>query len=84
MSNRFWVAGKRIVTYTDRERPYRSGSIGLYSEDAAAVYSPVKVRGDRGSSLGRAQVRSLWLTQVLVRLHVEPHREERELRAEDQ
>ena len=39
-----WVAGKRIVTYTDRERPYRSGSIGLYSEDASAVYSPVRVR----------------------------------------
>jgi 3-keto-disaccharide hydrolase len=40
-----WVAGKRIVTYTDRERPYRSGSIGLYTEDASAVFSPITVRG---------------------------------------
>jgi hypothetical protein len=39
-----WVAGKRLVTFTDRERPYRSGSIALYSEDASALFSPVTVR----------------------------------------
>jgi len=39
-----WASGKRVVTFTDRERPYRSGSIALYSEDAAAIYTTVKIR----------------------------------------
>ena len=36
-----WVDGVRIVRYTDRERPYSTGSIALYAEDAAVRYGPV-------------------------------------------
>jgi hypothetical protein len=39
-----WVDGKRIVAFTDRERPYRAGSIALYAEDATALYEPVAFR----------------------------------------
>jgi len=39
-----WVDGTRIVRYTDRERPYASGSIALYAEDSAVRYSPVLLR----------------------------------------
>lgn len=42
-----WVDGHRIVRFTDRERPYRSGSIALYAEDAAVSYSPVTLHGLR-------------------------------------
>jgi hypothetical protein len=38
-----WVDGVRIVRYTDRERPYSSGSIALYAEDSSALYSPIKL-----------------------------------------
>jgi hypothetical protein len=36
-----WVDGVMVVRYTDRERPYSSGSIALYAEDSAVRYSPV-------------------------------------------
>jgi hypothetical protein len=39
-----WVDGQQIVAFTDRERPYRSGSIALYAEDAVALYEPVVLR----------------------------------------
>ena len=39
-----WVDGKQIVAFTDHERPYRSGSIALYTEDAATLYRPVELR----------------------------------------
>jgi 3-keto-disaccharide hydrolase len=39
-----WVDGQQIVAYTDRERPYRSGSIALYAEDSIALYAPVVLR----------------------------------------
>jgi 3-keto-disaccharide hydrolase len=39
-----WVGGRRIVAFRDRERPYRSGSIALYAEDAVALYEPVVLR----------------------------------------
>jgi hypothetical protein len=39
-----WVDGQPIVSFTDRERPYRSGSIALYAEDAVALYQPVVPR----------------------------------------
>jgi hypothetical protein len=40
-----WVDNRRIVTFTDRERPYRSGPIGLYTEDASVLFGAVTVRG---------------------------------------
>lgn len=36
-----WVDGVRTVRFTDLERPYRSGAIALYAEDAVVRYSPV-------------------------------------------
>jgi 3-keto-disaccharide hydrolase len=39
-----WVDGQPIVAFTDRERPYRSGSIALYAEDSVALYEPVVLR----------------------------------------
>jgi hypothetical protein len=38
-----WVDGARVVRYTDGERPYRSGAIALYAEDALARYSVVSL-----------------------------------------
>jgi hypothetical protein len=38
------VDGEPIVAFTDRERPYRSGSIAPYAEDAVALYEPVVLR----------------------------------------
>ena len=29
-----WVNGSQLATYTDQERPYTSGAVGLYTEDA--------------------------------------------------
>ena len=43
-----WVNGKRLVRYTDRERPYRAGAIALYAEDAVARYSAVSLHPLRG------------------------------------
>lgn len=39
------VDGRPLVTFTDRERPYRSGAIGLYTEDAAVTFSRVRMFG---------------------------------------
>ena len=39
------VDGRHLVTYTDRERPYRAGSIGLYTEDAAVTFTRVRQFG---------------------------------------
>jgi Domain of Unknown Function (DUF1080) len=39
-----WVDDVRIVRFTDRERPHRSGSIALYAEDSSVRYSPVALR----------------------------------------
>jgi 3-keto-disaccharide hydrolase len=44
-----WVDGQLIVALTDRERPYRSGSIALYAEDAVVLYRPVMLRRIRSS-----------------------------------
>jgi 3-keto-disaccharide hydrolase len=35
------VAGRPLVRYVDTQRPYHSGSIGLYAEDASATFQPV-------------------------------------------
>jgi hypothetical protein len=37
--------GQLLTTFTDAERPYLSGSIGLYSEDAGAAFDDLVVRG---------------------------------------
>lgn len=39
-----WVDGQQIVAFTDHERPYPSGSIALYTEDATALYQPIELR----------------------------------------
>lgn len=35
------VDGRRLATVTDTQRPYLSGRIGFYTEDAAATFEPV-------------------------------------------
>jgi hypothetical protein len=38
-----WVDGKKIVSFVDSERPYLSGKVGLYNEDAAVTFDNVSV-----------------------------------------
>ena len=38
-----WVNGSLITTFTDTERPYQAGKLGLYTEDAAAQFANVRV-----------------------------------------
>lgn len=37
--------GSTLTTFSDTERPYRSGSVGVYTEDAAVDFSYVRVNG---------------------------------------
>lgn len=37
------VDGRTLVRYTDSDNPYRSGHIGLYTEDAAATYQIISL-----------------------------------------
>jgi len=37
------VDGRRLVRFADTARPYLSGRIGLYAEDASASYQPVSL-----------------------------------------
>lgn len=37
--------GKVITKFTDRERPYSQGSVGMYTEDAAADWDSIRVDG---------------------------------------
>ena len=39
-----WANGTLLTTYADTERPYRRGSIGLYTEDAHVYFDTVVVR----------------------------------------
>lgn len=39
-----WANGKLLATYTDNERPYSRGRIGLYTEDAQVAFDGVVVR----------------------------------------
>lgn len=39
------VNGKHLATFTDRERPYTSGQVGLYTEDAQVTFSGVRMFG---------------------------------------
>jgi hypothetical protein len=38
-----WADGRQLVSFTDNERPYRSGAIGLYNEDAEVEFDGVSV-----------------------------------------
>jgi hypothetical protein len=38
-----YVDGKLLATATDNERPYSSGSVGLYNEDSQVMFGPVQV-----------------------------------------
>ena len=35
--------GRRLVRFTDTQDPYRSGRVGLYTEDASVTFQPVTV-----------------------------------------
>lgn len=37
------VDGHRLVRFVDRQRPYLSGMVGLYVEDASATFQPVSI-----------------------------------------
>ncbi len=37
------VNGYRLVRFTDRQEPYRSGRVGLYTEDASVTFQPVAI-----------------------------------------
>lgn len=39
-----WADGTRLTSFTDDERPYGSGSVGLYTEDAGVAFDRVLVR----------------------------------------
>ena len=39
-----WANGKLLTRYTDKERPYFKGSVGLYTEDAEVEFDNVVVR----------------------------------------
>ena len=38
-----WVNGSQIVSFTDNERPYSSGSLGLYTEDAHVHFDNIAI-----------------------------------------
>ena len=37
------INGATVATFTDSEKPYRSGAVGLYCEDAAVTFSRISV-----------------------------------------
>jgi hypothetical protein len=39
-----WVGRKRLRSFTDHQRPYRRGSLGLYCEDSQVEFGNVLVR----------------------------------------
>lgn len=39
-----WANGEKLVTFTDRERPYLAGRVGLYNEDAEVRFDDIVVR----------------------------------------
>ena len=38
-----WANGQKLTTFTDSQRPYTSGAIGLYNEDAKTLFDNVSV-----------------------------------------
>jgi hypothetical protein len=47
------VNGAVVTTFTDRERPYSSGRVGLYTEDAEAYFDNVSVTTTSKGKKGR-------------------------------
>jgi hypothetical protein len=41
---KIWANGELLTTYTDSERPYFGGRVGLYTEDAQVAFDSVVVR----------------------------------------
>lgn len=39
-----WVDGVRLTRLADTQQPYLSGRVGLYAEDASAMFQPVSIR----------------------------------------
>jgi hypothetical protein len=39
-----WANGSLLTEFTDRERPYRDGTVAAYNEDAKTLFDDVKVR----------------------------------------
>lgn len=37
-----WVDGILMTTFTDNERPYEAGHVGLYDEDSHALFTPLR------------------------------------------
>ena len=40
-----WADGQQLTEFTDTERPYTSGSVGFYNEDAKTYFDNVRVAG---------------------------------------
>jgi hypothetical protein len=38
-----WVGDRQLTTFTDAERPYLSGSVALYNEDAEVHFENVRI-----------------------------------------
>ena len=38
-----WADGQLLTKFTDTERPYTSGSVGFYNEDAKTYFDDVSV-----------------------------------------
>lgn len=47
------AGGGPIVTFTDQERPYSSGGVGLYTEDARVAFSDITVQPIAGTQESR-------------------------------
>lgn len=41
------VDGRRLASFTDTQDPYRSGQVGLYTEDASVTFQPVTLSSAR-------------------------------------
>lgn len=48
-----YVDGVLVTTFTDRERPYASGLVGFYSEDAAVYFHSIVVTIPRNASIAK-------------------------------
>jgi hypothetical protein len=38
-----WAEGRQLVTFTDNERPYRSGNVAVYNEDAEVAFDSISI-----------------------------------------
>jgi hypothetical protein len=44
-----WADGAQLTSFVDNERPYLSGSIGLYCEDSTVNFGPLSARAPAGA-----------------------------------